>query len=215
MKQIIRSNVFTLDQNEFISQLRNLSFCPNIHIDFMDGKFTENRTPRLYEMDAIKNYPKINFELHFMGFYPEIYADEIKELGIKKVLIHTEVFEFDKEIKKSIETLKENNIEVGLVLNPNTPTSKIKPFINDIYCVMLMSVFPGRQGQEFNQNTFEKIKELKELYPNLEIQIDGGIKLENIEEILKTEISSANIGSGISGKENPENEYKKFVKMTN
>ena len=213
MKKIVRSDVFALSKEEFIFKLRKLSFCPNLHIDYMDGKLTEKRSPFLFEMDGIKNYPNIDFQLHFMGLYPEIYVEEFKELGIKSILIHHEAYEFSGEIIKAIRKIKDAGIDVGLVLNPSTDISVVDEFVDKLSCVMLMGVKPGSEGQEFDSNVLTKVTKLKEKYPELLVQIDGGVKDSNAKEIAEAGCDCLCVGSAISSQENPEKEYKKLVKL--
>ena len=178
----------------------------------MDGKLTDRRTPFLFEMDGIKNYPKIKFELHFMGLYPEIYIEEFKNLNLKKILIHYEAYEFDSEVLRAIKKLKEEGFEVGLVLNPDTSLEILDQFIDEIYSVMLMGVKPGSQGQTIDSKLLSRVSTLKEKYSELLIKVDGGIRLENIKEISNAGCNYLCVGSAINSQENPEKEYKKFVK---
>lgn len=219
-KKVIRSNVFALSNEEFILKLDKLSFSKNIHIDYMDSKFTKNRTPNFDVMSRILNYnEKIDFQLHFMGLYPQVYIEDFLKIGIKKVLIHYEAFEFETEIITAIDELKDAGIQVGLVINPQTEIEKTYKFLDKLYAVLLMSVIPGAQNQKFEKSVLKKVENLNhELetrnLSELEIQIDGGVNLDNVDEIFNSGVDSVNIGSCISDNIEPKKIYNNFVKIS-
>lgn len=199
--------VFALDKETFDKKLEKLSFSKKLHLDFMDGKFTEKSSLSIKEMESISNHREIEFEIHLMAYEPEQYIGKISKLGISKVLLQFEAFETDSELSYSIDTFKQRGIEVFLVLNPGTDIEEATPYIDEIEGVMLMSVWPGMEGQNFISNTYTKIKKLKESFPNLTVQIDGGIKTDNAREILKSGADILSVGSFISSSKIPEEKY--------
>ncbi len=170
----------------------------------MDGKFTENKSIDFETFEKIKEYPNNTFEIHLMSYNPCKYAKKIIELGITKVHIHPEVFLTPTELKKCISLLKKNKIIAYIVLNPTTSIDTIKPVVNEIDGVMLMSVNPGKEKQLFLKSVLEKVKEVRKKYPKLNIQLDGGINDKNAKEIFDAGANILSVGSFISSSENPK-----------
>ena len=92
-KKEVIPTLFALDKENFNKKLTKISFSKKIHLDFMDGKFTQSSSILLNDMNEILNFKKIDFEIHLMAYEPEQYIGKIKKLGIKKVLIQFEAFE--------------------------------------------------------------------------------------------------------------------------
>jgi len=208
MKNKIIPTIFALDNKTFNSKLEKLKFSKNIHLDFMDKTFTDNKTVQIKEMKEISKYTNINFEIHLMTKNPLKYLKEIKELNIKKVLIQEEVSGSEKEIKQTIEIFKKEKFEVFIVLNPQTSTKRILKIINKINGIMLMSVNPGKEGQKFIENTYNKIKEIRKIVgEEFQIQIDGGINDKNILKLINCSAQILSVGSNISSSKDPKKSY--------
>ncbi len=205
--------VFSLDKKTFDEKLRKLSFSSKLHIDFMDGIFVNSKSIELNKMDSLLDLKEKHLEIHLMAKNPNKYAKEVKTLGIKGVLIQYEAFSSDDEFENSIDYFKERGLYVFAVLNPATSHKIIYPFIEKLEGVMLMSVWPGMEGQSFIESTIEKIKNIRKDHPNFNIQVDGGIKLSNLENIIDAGANRLCIGSAISSNENPEKIYKQMVEL--
>lgn len=214
LQKIIPTN-FALDKKTFEEKLEKLKFSPKIHLDFMDGKFTQNKSISLDEMSKIKDMNNF-FEIHLMAYNPEQYLHKILELNIRKVLIQEEIFKEKKNIKKTIDIFKTHDLELFIVLNPDTNINRIKSYLKYIDGIMIMSVWPGKQGQKFIENTYQKIQEIRDFvcegYP---LQIDGGINDKNIKKLIDASANILSIGSFISSNENPEKVFNKLKKMIN
>lgn len=207
--------VFALDSKVFNSKLENLKFAPSLHLDFMDGIFTHMKSVNFSEMRDILKYPEITFEVHLMAYEPQKYISEIKNLKIKKVLIHYEVFEKDEEITECIDLFKREKIKVFLVFKPDCDIRKALKFVNLIDGVMLMSVYPGKEGQSFIETTYEKVNLLRKNVPDLNIQVDGGINSENIRKLVRQGANLLSVGSFISSSTIPKDNYEKLVYLVN
>ena len=136
-------------------------------IDIADGTFTPNNTWNAPE-DLKK--PQIDLEIHLMTENPEKAINDWLETGAKRIIVHIETI---KDLK-----LKTGNFELGLAINPETPVEKLAPYLNNIKFVLILGVEPGLSGQKFNDGVLEKIKFLKTNYPDVIIEVDGGINLE-------------------------------------
>lgn len=210
-KKEIIPTLFALDKSVFEKKLQKLSkFSNKIHIDFMDGKFTSSSSVSINEMNQILEIKNIDFEIHLMAFEPEQYVSKIKKLGIKKVLIQFEAFETNTELMYSLELFKEKELKVFLVINPTTDVEEVFPYIDEISGIMLMSVWPGKEGQKFIENTYNKLVELRKNYPNVLIQVDGGISEINCEALFKAGADILSVGSYVSSSENSFENFEKL-----
>ncbi len=214
-KKEVIPTLFALDKEIFNRKLTKISFSKKIHLDFMDGKFTQNSSISLNDMSDILNFKKIDFEIHLMAYEPEQYIGKIKKLGIKKVLIQFEAFETNTELMYSIESFKERELEVFLVINPGTDLEEVYPYFDEVSGVMLMSVWPGAEGQKFIENTYNKLLEIRKKFPKIIIQVDGGISEKNALEILKSGVDILSVGSYISSNLNAEESFNKLSQILN
>ena len=152
--------------NDKLSKIEN--YFDLVQLDVMDNKFVPN-TSLFFDFFL----PNMNckFEAHLMVKDPE---DWIEKNGKKvdTILVH---FESDYNIKKIIEIVKKQGKKLGFVLNPETPIDKISSFIDELDQVLIMTVNPGFYGSPFLPEMLEKIKELRKLKTNLDIEVDGGI----------------------------------------
>ncbi len=151
------------------------------HLDVMDGSFVPNIS---FGPPVIKSIRKITdrfFDVHLMIVEPIRYIDVFKDAGAQMITVHYEACE---DLDATIATIKKAGIKVGVSIKPNTPVSVLKDYISKIDMVLVMSVEPGFGGQKFMPDSVEKIKQVKayaeELNPNLLIEVDGGINLDNV-----------------------------------
>ena len=147
-----------------------------IHVDVMDGKFTENRTMPFSEMRHISDYTSKRLDVHLMVKEPSKYIPMYAELNCEYITFHIESSE---DIKKNIDLIKGYSIKCGLAISPDTKISSLIPYLPDIDLILVMSVVPGRGEQEFIEKTSDRIKEIRELIGeyklNIVINVDGGI----------------------------------------
>ena len=182
---------------ESVIKLNNTS-ADFIHIDVMDGKFVNNIQFSQEEIDKIEKTSKIPLDIHLMVENPEIYIKSLTNKNIEFITFHIEI---NKDINKIINLIKSLGYKVGISLKPNTKVDALIPYIKDIDLVLVMSVEPGYGGQEFIPTSLDKAEEIRKLNHNLIIEIDGGIKDTNIEEIKKY-VDIAVVGSYITNNEN-------------
>ena len=174
---------FTL---QIIKGLKGLDY---IHVDVMDGKFVDNINLNLSVFKAIKENYDVPIIAHLMVVNPFHYIDKIIEF-IDVFLFH---FEIDGNKKVIINEVKGKNKKVGIAINPDTEISEILPYLNEIDIVLVMSVYPGWSGQKFIPETIEKINRLAEYKKDydFEIDVDGGVNLENSKKLINTDILSS------------------------
>ena len=181
-KTQISPSILSADFSQLGNEIKRLEKggADMIHVDVMDGHFVPNLTIGPPVIKALKKNCNILFDVHLMispvHKYIEVYADA----GADIITIHPEATD---DLSASISKIKELKKKVGLSLNPETKVEKIKEYIDKIDLVLIMSVNPGFGGQKFMPEVLDKIKELKKIQKdknlNFDIEIDGGINFDN------------------------------------
>lgn len=150
------------------------------HFDVMDGRFVPNISFGLPILEHVKKVATKSLDVHLMIEEPGKYAEDFKKAGADILTVHEEACP---HLHRNIQQIKALGMKAGVALNPHTPISSLENVIKDLDLVLLMSVNPGFGGQQFIQQTFAKIKALKQLIlannATALIEIDGGVTLEN------------------------------------
>ncbi|MFM7594084.1 MAG: ribulose-phosphate 3-epimerase [Isosphaeraceae bacterium] len=144
-----------------------------VHLDVMDGHFVPNFT---YGAPLIADWRKASdlpFDTHLMMQDPGRYIVDFIQAGCDTLIFHIEAVPEPTEL---IRHIRRAGVEAGLSLNPGTPISSIEPFLEELDCVLVMSVQPGFGGQSFKPEVLDKVRRIKALRPKLRVCIDGGIK---------------------------------------
>lgn len=167
-------------QTELIKQI-NKTTTNYIHVDIMDGKFTDNKTNTFSEIKKLLLNTTIPLDVHLMVNNPLKYIEDYALLNTEYITFHYEVV---KDIKKTIEYIKNFGIKAGISINPDTNVSLIFPYLKYLDLVLIMSVEPGKSGQEFKPSIIYKLEALKQKITednlNTKISIDGGMNEETI-----------------------------------
>lgn len=214
----ISTSILSIKKDESVKKFYNLEVANTdyFHIDVMDGRFVENNTSELmFEYaSTIKQISNIPLDVHLMVEDVKKYVDDYISLEPNIITFHYEAVKNRDEIKNIINYIKENNIKVGISIKPNTKISEIYEFLPYIHMVLIMTVEPGKGGQKLILETLEKVKDLKRYVVDnnldLDIEADGGIKLENISEVRKAGVDIAVVGSGITETEDYTETISKF-----
>lgn len=160
------------------------------HIDVMDGEFVENDTHDLMleYCEYLDNISKTPLDVHLMVRDVKNYIDSYLIFNPNIITFHYEACKNKEEVKKTIKYVKEKGRRVGISIKPNTKIEEIYEFLPHVHLVLIMTVEPGKGGQELITETIDKIKNLKEYRENknldFDIEADGGIKVENSEELI-------------------------------
>ena len=154
--------------------------CDYIHVDIMDGKFVENKTWTFGEVKDFAKYSHKKLDVHLMVEKPTKYIDDYALLNTDRITFH---YEAVKDINEMIDYVKNYGLRVGLAINPDTNPEVVFPYLKDLDEVLVMSVFPGRSGQTFIEESVDRIKIIKDEINRLglktEVEVDGGINYEN------------------------------------
>jgi len=183
MKKIqISPSILSADFSQLGNEIKRLEEggADLIHVDVMDGHFVPNLTIGPPVIKALKKNCSIKFDVHLMISPVHKYIDAYADAGADIITFHPEATD---DLSASIKKIKDLGKKVGVSLNPETKVSVIKDYLDQIDLVLIMSVNPGFGGQKFMPEVLEKIKELrniqKEKNVDFDIEIDGGINFEN------------------------------------
>lgn len=162
-----------------------------LHIDVMDGIFVPSISFGMPVMKSLRKKTDCFFDVHLMIEEPIRYMQEFKEAGADGITVHAESC---KHLNRTVQAIKEMGLKAAVALNPATSLSSLDYILEDLDMVLIMTVNPGFGGQKLIENTYEKVRKLRESINErglkTDIQVDGGITLQNVERMMD---SGANI----------------------
>ena len=187
-----------------------------IHVDVMDGHFVPNITIGPLVVQGLKKLTSLPLDVHLMIENPERYVEVFAQAGSDWITIHAETCP---HLKRMIKKVRQLRARPGIVLKPATPLKTLFPVLDEIDLVLIMSVNPGFGGQSFIPSTLKKIERLRKIvdqnrYP-LEIEVDGGVKVENIREVSTAGGDVFVVGTGIFKTENYEKTIRRLRQEIN
>ncbi|TDQ30690.1 ribulose-phosphate 3-epimerase [Zeaxanthinibacter enoshimensis] len=174
------------------------------HLDIMDGLFVPNISYGMPVVKAISEYASKPLDVHLMIVDPDRYISEFASSGAHILTVH---FEACKHLHRTVQAIKAEGMKAGVALNPHTPVRLLEDIIQDLDLVLVMSVNPGFGGQSFIENTYEKIRKLKELITakgcDTLIEVDGGVGLQNAAKLKAAGADVLVAGSAVFSSEDP------------
>ncbi len=169
-----------------------------IHVDVMDGHFVPNITIGPLVVAGLNKLTSLPLDVHLMIEKPERYIEAFAQAGSTWMTIHAEVC---RQLNPMIKRIRNLKIRPGVVLSPQTPLKRLHSILDEIDLVLLMSVHPGFGGQSFIPSVLKKVERLKEIVVknrySVEIEVDGGIKIENIGQVSRAGGDIFVVGTGI------------------
>ncbi|WP_373517886.1 ribulose-phosphate 3-epimerase [Pricia sp.] len=181
------------------------------HIDIMDGLFVPNISYGMPVVKTIAEHATKPLDVHLMIVDPDRYIKTFAELGASILTVH---YEACTHLHRSLQAIKDEGMKAGVALNPHTNILLLEDVIRDIDVVLVMSVNPGFGGQSFIENTYEKVRALKELITNRKskalIEIDGGVTSENAQRLVKAGADVLVAGSFVFKSDDPTATIKKL-----
>lgn len=153
-----------------------------LHMDIMDGHFVPNLSFGPPLIASLRKAQKDAFlDCHMMVTYPAQWVQPMKKAGASSITFHLESELPDGDVDKMIQMIRDAGMGVGIVIKPGTPVEKLFPYVDKIDLVLIMTVEPGFSGQAFMADMMPKVKLLREKYPKLNIQVDGGLSPSTID----------------------------------
>jgi ribulose-phosphate 3-epimerase len=186
------------------------------HIDIMDGVFVPNISFGMPVLEAIAKHATKTIDVHLMIVDPDRYIKTFKDLGANILTVH---YEASTHLHRTLQAIKNEGMKAGVALNPHTNIDLLEDVINDIDLVCIMSVNPGFGGQSFIENTYAKVKKLKELIIRKKastiIEIDGGVTDKNAKQLVESGANVLVAGSFVFKAENPTQIIKNLKEIAN
>jgi len=169
-----------------------------LHIDIMDGHFVPNLTMGPALVKSIRPITKVPFDTHLMVTHPQDFITAFADAGTNDLTVHVES---DHDVRATIRAIRDAGVTPGLVLNPATPFEKAVPYLTDVSLLLVMTVHPGFSGQAFRAEVVPKIREARAYIDkeglDVEVEVDGGIKVDTAPIVAKAGADILVSGSGI------------------
>jgi len=184
-----------------------------LHVDVMDGRFVPNITIGPCVVESVREITNLPLDVHLMIVEPEKYIKDFAKAGADWISVHWEACT---HLHRTVSMIKELGKKAGVVINPATPVSFLEEILPFVDFVLIMSVNPGFGGQSFIKTSLEKIKKLRETIERkglkIPIEVDGGVKTDNVKEIVDAGANIIVAGSAVfSG--NIEENVKQFLNL--
>ncbi|MFZ9848410.1 MAG: ribulose-phosphate 3-epimerase [Flavobacteriales bacterium] len=206
MSHIIAPSILAAD---FANLQRDIEMVNNssadwFHIDVMDGEFVPNISYGIPVIEAIKKHATKPLDVHLMIIKPERYISTFKQIGADILTVH---YEACTHLHRTIQAIKAEGMKAGVALNPHTPVSVLEDIVADLDLVLIMSVNPGFGGQKFIENTYDKVKKLKQLISekgsSAMIEVDGGVGLNNYKKLAEAGVNAMVAGNAVFASKDP------------
>ena len=173
---------------------------PALHLDVMDGAFVPNISFGAPVIKCLRKETDMIFDVHLMIEEPARYLEDFKKAGADWVTVHAESF---RHLHSTVAKIHELGMKAGVALNPATPVSALDYVIEDLDMVLVMSVNPGFGGQSFIPSALRKIEEVRRMADSrgldLNIEVDGGVNLKNVEDVISAGANVIVAGSAVFG----------------
>lgn len=206
MKHLIAPSILSADFSNLQrdTEMINSSEADWFHVDVMDGVFVPNISFGFPVMEAVKKYATKPLDVHLMIANPDLYIERFAAAGAEIITVH---YEACVHLHRTIQAVKAAGCKAGVAINPHTPVQALQDILVDLDLVLIMSVNPGFGGQRFIQNTYKKVSSLKAmamtLHPDLIIEVDGGVGLQNISLLMEAGANAFVAGSAVFAAESP------------
>lgn len=185
-----------------------------IHVDVMDGHFVPNISFGAPVMKCLNDKTGLPYDVHLMIENPDKYIDDFVTPKTEYITVHQEACV---HLHRTVQNIRSKGVKAGVSINPATPVSTLECILPDVDLVLIMSVNPGFGGQKFILGALEKVRELAEIKArkglNFVIEIDGGITLDNVREVMDAGVEMVVAGSAVFKAEDVIERVKEFKKF--
>jgi ribulose-phosphate 3-epimerase len=207
MKHLIAPSLLAADFANLQRDIEmvNSSEADWFHVDVMDGVFVPNISFGFPVMEAVKKHATKPLDVHLMIVNPDQYIERFATAGATVITVH---YEACTHLHRTVQAIHAAGCKAGVALNPHTPVALLKDILADLDLVLVMSVNPGFGGQQFIPNTLNKLRELKAmaaaLNPDLIIEVDGGVGIHNLGDLIQAGASAFVAGNAIFAAASPK-----------
>jgi ribulose-phosphate 3-epimerase len=169
-----------------------------VHVDVMDGHFVPNLTFGPKMVADLHKATRLPLDVHLMIERPDDWVDRYIDAGAAYVVIHVEAAQ---SVSATLSRIRARGAKAGITLNPETPVDRVLPYLDEVDLALVMSVNPGFGGQKFIENALGKLqrlrKEIDTRHLAVEIEVDGGVKLDNVGRVIEAGASVVVAGSAV------------------
>ena len=172
-----------------------------LHMDVMDGHFVPNLTLGAPIVKSLRKHTNAFLDCHLMVSEPRKWVDDFAKAGANQFCFHIEA---EKDPKTLIQLIKSKGMKAAIAIKPKTPVEDVYPYADDLDMCLIMTVEPGFGGQKFMDDMMPKVKALREKYPSLNIQVDGGLSPKTIDSAAKAGANVIVAGSAVFKSDDPQ-----------
>ncbi len=212
-QKLIAPSILSADFTKLGAEIEmlNQSDADYIHCDVMDGVFVPNISFGIPIISQVSKIAKKPLDVHLMIVNPDKYIQSFADSGASIITVHYEACD---HLHRTVHSIKDTGAQASVCLNPHAPVHLLKDIISDLDMVLLMSVNPGFGGQTFIENTYQKVKGLRDLIDSTnskcKIEIDGGVNYETGKKLFEAGADILVAGSFVFGSENPSETISKL-----
>lgn len=202
MKYIVAPSILSAD---FTQLGKDIKACEDggaefLHFDVMDGMFVPNISFGIPVMKSIRSATGQVMDAHLMVQDPIRYVKAFREAGADLITVHLEACP---DVKQTLTEIRDLGAKVGLSICPDTPVEALREYLDDVDMILIMSVYPGAGGQKFMEEAYDRIRQVREMITesgrDIDLQVDGGVKLDNARSILDAGANILVAGSAVFG----------------
>jgi len=211
-------SILSCDFSRLAEQIKLVEpYADYIEVDVMDGHFVPNISIGIPIVQAVRKSTNLVVDTQLMISEPWKYISDFAKAGSDIIIVHAETMKDNNQFKKVLKQIQDAGAKAGAAINPPTPLKKLVPVLDSIDMALIMSVNPGFGGQGFLPEVLPKVSELRKIMEKenyiFDLEVDGGIKLDNVEKVLKAGADTIVVGSGIFKAPDISEAAKKFREL--
>lgn len=209
IKKKISASLLAADFCNLKEELQRVTDADLLHVDVMDGSYVSNLSFGLPVIEAVRRCSNLPLDIHLMVRKPERHLENFAAANPEFITIH---YEATLHLQRTLGRIRELGIKAGVALNPHTPLDGLKYVLSDLDLILIMTVNPGYGGQSFIEAMYEKIRDCRQMIGNLpiELQVDGGVSIENIGKLAQAGATNFVAGSAIFHADQPQRYIEKM-----